>query len=443
MPASPIKQGGCFVRIDDKIQSYQAVVAQKSQAPVSEESSRIILRLPVDSVFISDQARALHKGQLRVRMDAEGTFAKVTNLSSDPRMKVMEKGMREVKRTLDSIKTLTKKAEDETLSENDRYYMQIKIVELEGDLEKIVYKMQEDYKKLVSGVSDNGTEPLELENDTAALSFSSDLFYVTDRATGKRHSFGKFSGMVDKKTALKVEMINRVRMREQDPEAYAEHIEKYREIYRDDFIKQYESGNWATPFDSEMLATVADIARSGQTGQGFFPENKFADVPVVYESVSIGDTDLRETGGENFVPDPDVDVDWLERLTQQYVDKRIARLEADDYREFNAMRVSVMGPKLAKESGDFIEDLTDQLTKRFEHFTEILQQVERDDAGAFDDEKKSRLIGELFGNIRNFLEETLLHRIQKDTVRGASEEKDERAVKTLREGNAFESGIRS
>ncbi len=62
------------------------------------------------------------------------------------------------------------------------------------------------------------------------------------------------------------------------------------------------------------------------------------------------------------------EVDSYEYAMESFVEKHLAELEKGDYEEINASRVSVMSAELAEESGDFVENLTNQLTEQFKRF---------------------------------------------------------------------------
>ncbi len=132
----------------DEIRSYVSAQAKIAKQELPEESRRLVLRLPADSVNISPQARALQKGSLRVAMEENGRFIEVTDDSSNPVLKLLDEGMSDVKQHLDKMKKLTELMEDEELAAEDRYAAQIKLVELEGELDKTIYALHEEYAKL-------------------------------------------------------------------------------------------------------------------------------------------------------------------------------------------------------------------------------------------------------------------------------------------------------
>jgi hypothetical protein len=63
-------------------------------------------------------------------------------------MSLLENGMNMVKQNLDEMKKLTELMEDEEISPEDRYAAQIRLVELEGELEKNLYHLYERYAKM-------------------------------------------------------------------------------------------------------------------------------------------------------------------------------------------------------------------------------------------------------------------------------------------------------
>ena len=133
----------------DEIRSYVSAQTRIAKQALPEESRRVVLRLPTDSVNISPAARALQKGSLRVAMDDDGRFTKVTDDNSNPMMQLFDDGMSDIKEHLDKMKELTELMEDPTLSIEDRYATQMKLVEQEGELEKDTHDVYEKYMKMI------------------------------------------------------------------------------------------------------------------------------------------------------------------------------------------------------------------------------------------------------------------------------------------------------
>ncbi len=133
----------------DEIRSYVSAQVRIAKQELPEESRRLVLRLPVDSVNISPMARALQKGRLRVATLENGRFAEVTDENSNPVLRLLDEGMSDIKQHLDKMKELTELMEDEELGIEDRYHAQMKLVELEGELDKRIYKLYEDYQEQV------------------------------------------------------------------------------------------------------------------------------------------------------------------------------------------------------------------------------------------------------------------------------------------------------
>ena len=414
----------------EQIRSYVAAQSQIKKQSLPEESRKVILRLPVDSVSISPQAASLQKGRLRVQIDDDGAYTKVTNDNSNPMMQLLEEGMRDVKKTVDKMKELTKVMEDEEVSVEDRYAVQMELADLEGELEKRLYKLNEDYQKLgiklglprmgaLWNSQEGQTGVMELLD--AGVTIDSRDTYLTDRATGEISSYRKYADMIDKRTALKKEMIQRTYMREHDPEAFEEYAEKLRETYRKEFrALADEDGNIWNWKKSGQSAT--EQLAAGETLEGTtFPTNKLTDfVPdevVDVDLLNIAQTRPNDDANGTFYVAPEVD--HYEYRMEQYVEEKLARLEESDYAEFNAIRISVMSASLAKESSNFLENLTNQLTAQFQNFAAVNELVGEEDLSQGRDESRMMQIALVALRTLDFLQDTLLGGIQKDATRAS------------------------
>lgn len=405
----------CIVKIGiDEIRAYYAQSIRKQPEYQADESKKVVLRMPVDSVDVSSAARVLQKGYLRVRTDDDGAYTRVTESNSSPLMKLAETAMRDVKKSLDAMKEITTVMEDEEIPPEERYAMQIRLVELEGELEKTIDKVKREY--------------LKLTNPDAAD--KKPVWSIVDRASGESFSFNRYDSYIDKKTRLRVEAIERVRMRELDPEAFEEHIAKYRAIYADEFAVKYEAGELFGTAPLEMKALEVEAERLEES----FPEEKASDFEpgAVYGNVDPEELrrynesrDWSQVEGTFYVfPEaPEIDVDEYEIAMTKYVEEKLAQLEKDDYEAFNAMRVSVMSAKLAKESGAFLDNLTGKLTRQFEQFAAVNELVgtgEGVDPTSPDGEERARQISMIVRSVMEFIDKTILDGLQKTAVREAA-----------------------
>ena len=427
----------------EQIRSYVTAQSRVAKQSLPEENRRVIFRLPTDSVEISAQSRALAKGRLRVQMDYEGTFAKVTTDNSNPMMQLIEDGMRDAKKHVDKMKELTELMEDPEISIEDRYATQMKLVELEGELEKDLHELYWKYQKMVQDLNLPGkvadiwdASAGQTDSKGMLLVFGRDsrYSYTSDRVTGEVFAFKKYSDMIDKRTALKKEMIQRVYMRELDPEAFEEYAEKLREAYRDEFKELADENGYIWNWNNgaaELKEITADL--TGTT----FPTNKdagFVSDEVAYTGVDVQDIALSPPSAdivEAFYVRPEVDM--FEYNMEKYVEEKLAKLEEDDYAEFNAMRVSVMSAKMAEESSDFLESLTNQLTEQFQRFAaanELIGDEEDPSRASVDQRERKVQIADIAARTINFLQKTLLGGIQKDATREADDGYNVKVKKT-------------
>lgn len=238
-----------------EIRAYADAQIRNAQRALPETSRSVVLRLPVDSIDLSPVSRALQKGRLRVGLDSDGSgqYTKVTNENTNPVMSLLEEGMNSVKGKLDEMKKLTELMKDEEMSSEDRYAAQIQLVELEGELEKNLRYVYERYAKMANDQelrtqanlwdTAKGQASQEAVLD-AGWRYNSENFYIADRVTGDMFGFKKYSEMIDKRTQLRKEAIERIRMRELDPEAFEKYEEELRETLRTEFrAKADENGN--------------------------------------------------------------------------------------------------------------------------------------------------------------------------------------------------------
>ena len=428
----------------EEIRAYVAAQSQIVRQHLPEEERRLVLRMPLDSVNISPESRALRNARLRVKMDDHGTYEKVTSDTSDPKMKIVENGMREVRKTLGRIKELTALMEDEELTDDDRYATQMRLVELEGELEKRLYKTFYDYNKLLGDqpgkqrVSSGRVVANEWRAALAGDRFDDDPDVWNAMYDSGRDlmSYKKQAAMADRVTALRKEAIARVHMRETDPEAFAEYTEKSRETYRAEFARKHEERG---PEATDILETKQIAASEAMKGTTF-PTNK--NIDFVPDGTACADIDPRNTDRDQLSGDVSHAVDMYEYDMEKYAEDKLAEQEAEDYRMLNAVRISVMDARLAKETDDYVETLTDRLTEQFERFTATLELVESEylnDGSEASEFERKRLIAEIVGNVMHFLDRTLLKNVTDDSVR---EEKQAYAVKVEKTPLSPMTGVR-
>ena len=409
----------------DQIRAYVTAQSKIAKQSLPEESRRVVLRLPTDSVEISPQSRALQKGRLRVQIDDDGSYARVTDDNSNPMMQLFDKGMGDVKQTLDKMRELTELMEDEGMSVEDRYATQMELVELEGELEKKIYELNEKYIELAAKLNlpmvdattwaAEGQPGVEQFAKAGTVRDILEEHYLYDRVSGGVLAYKKFSDMIDKRTELRKEAIERVYMREHDPEAFAEYEEKLREALR----KEYEDmrdENGLMPFYNGPFAVSEPIV-DAEMRDATFPTNKFGDaeegmlVPGTETGVDLSGAGLAPPSGEaaDIVVPIAPQIDYNELAIEKYIEERLAEIEKGDYEEFNAMRVSVASASLAKESGNFLEKLTNQLTEQFQRFA-----AQNELIGEEDPSPESAIVLNRQGKIATIAKETL--RFLRDTL---------------------------
>ncbi len=437
----------------DEIRSYVSAQTRIAKQALPEESRRLVLRLPTDSIDFSPASRALQRGRLRVGLeeDGSGQYTKVTDATSNPMMQLLEEGMNTVKKNLDEMKELTELMEGESISPDDRYAAQMRLVELEGELEKNLYALNKQYVEIAKDqnlrVEVNTWEPMEGEADPNAVldatgKFDSRMSYIADRVTGEVFEFANYTGMIDKRTELKKEALERVRMRELDPEAFKEYEKKLRKTLRLEFQKKAnENGHiqdtWGALVLRDPVPRGIEIKEITSPEEGMFTTptyrvNEFdGSAPNTFTKME-GDVvssytvqglppydDLSSADG--FVKVPIMpEVDSYEYKMESYIEERLADIERGDYEELNASRVSVMSSELAEESGDFVENLTNQLTEQFKRFAatnELIGSESAEEPMPGQDEKKKTQIADISKSVMNFLKDTILGAIQKNAVR--------------------------
>ncbi len=368
----------------------------------------------------------------------DGSYAAVTDSSSNPLMRLLDEGMSDVKKYLDEMKKLTELMEDEGTSVEDRYATQMKLADLEGELEKELFTLQE--KLLEASKAEaipvmGGPISMEAQVDLLDLmertkkgeAVDLEPLYLIDRETGELLSFtnpfvnrSTYAEFVDKKTELKKETIQRVYMREHDPEAWAEHEEKLRKAYREEFeAKEAMMDPYKDMALRNLLEEDRGVVVDPETGETTFPLKPGSDIPgsIAVDLEQIANTPPPEDAGV-ILHRPMLDSDLhYEYQMEKYVEDRLAELEKGDYEELNASRVSVLSSVLAEESSDFFEDMTNQLTEQFQKFAAASELVGAEDPAQEPDDERTRQIQEIVDLTMDFLKWTLLAGIQNNTVR--------------------------
>lgn len=419
----------------DQIRSHVAAQTRIAKQELPEESRRLVLRLPTDSINFSPASRALQRGRLRVGLeeDGSGQYTKVTDANSNPMMPLLEEGMNAVKKNLDEMKELTALMEDEDISSDDRYATQMRLVELEGELEKNLYALNKKYEEMgrdqklpisptTWGMAEDQADSEVVLNATGT--FDSRNFYIADRATGEVSGYSEYAAMIDKRTELKKEALERIRMRELDPEAWAKYEEELRETFLSEFSDKADENGY-----------IPDIIRGRTEPKELIiaPEK----VDMTYheaaspEPGSVTLLDAEQTSLDDFAQLPIFpEVDQYEYARESYVEERLAELAKGDYEELNGMRVSVMSAELAKESGDFVENLTNQLTAQFQDFAAKNELISTEEASPEQGENRMKQIADIAKNVMNFLKKTVLGGIQKMAIREEGDNYDRKAANT-------------
>lgn len=376
------------MRIGDAMNSYRTTATQgrqggasaagSSNAPQTGETGKTPSLWKIsDSVIISGKAGAagnLGKGRLSSSIDVEEIFGReVTDAASDPRLIEIEKGVREIKSILDDLGTLTELAQSGEITAEDRYDLQIAVVDLEGRLEKKVYEMQNRYAQLTRGTDPEG----------------GGAWMVDDRTSGEVEVLDSYIGVIDKRTAMKKEMIHRIHLRKLDPESYDKYLEAYRQRFRQDFEAMWGGETAGQAMKPEPEQTF----ESSRLGMDF-------------EGVRVEDPGSTEPPEDAYV----------------YMFRQPVSM-ADD-REFEALRFSVMSPSQAAESNNRIRDITERLAVQFLGFAKSVEKIAQiDDVGqlekmaqnhgeaAMAKKLKDDMIDEAWEKLGNFLERTVLGKI--------------------------------
>ena len=466
----------------DEIRSYVRANQRVAKQELPEEIRRVVLRLPVDSIDISPASRALQRGRLRVGLeeDGSGQYTKVTDENSNPVMPLLEEGMNAVKQNLDEMKKLTELMEDEELSIEDRYAAQMRLVDLEGDLEKKLYDLNEQYVKMAKdqqfrAMANLWRTPEDMAGADGVLDstgkFDSRYFYIEDRATGEMFELESYDEMIDKRTELRKETINRVMMRELDPEAWEEYEKKLRETLSEKFrIDDQLGGARSTGQEIKELVRLEDIPehlralywtsvapRENKPGvpNPLAPEmasgvewsgdvlSPSTDEEVLAQVAERNALEkeltafLRKMNGLDDVPTPE-EIAAYEGEMSSRVAEHLAELEKADYEELNGMRVSVMSAEMAEESGDYVENLTNQLTEQFKRFAaqnELIGAEGAEEPSPQADEKRMTLIADIAKSVVNFLTGVVLDGIQKMAIREEGGSYDFKAESSTEDGS--------
>ncbi len=423
----------------DEIRSYVRAIHRmaRPEQDLPEESRRLVLRLPKDSVNISPFARKLQQGHLRVAIEENGRYAEVTDDTSNPVMKLLDEGMSDIKQRLDEMKKLTELMEDKELAIEDRYAAQMKIVDLEGEIDKRLYKLYEDYNEQVE---EQGLPPMpipgffdlfgmpEMPFLANPLIVMNEVGKVDDRntladpITGELVGSESYAATVDKRTELKKAAIKRIMMRELDPEAWADYEEELREVFRKEFRDTADEYG-RMPEDLFGVQEVKQITIDPEKlkAPSQLPEKPEVSAPEVEEPVDI--SELPQTPPDGFVTLPETPAvdpyDRYEIAMEAYVEERLAELEELDYQALNSMRISVMSAELAEESGDYLEKLTNQLTEQFQRFAAMNEVIGNEAFSENPEEivERKKLLAMTAVEVLGFLRKSVLGGLQQDTTR--------------------------
>jgi hypothetical protein len=227
--------------------------------------------------------------------------------------------------------------------------------------------------------------------------------------------FSKYAEMIDKRTQFRKEAIERVRMRELDPEAYTKYAEDLRETLRTEFRAKADlNGNIQDTSRGAM--ELKEIIAPGTDAAMYL--SKGYDNPKTKSGVALSYADFG-----SIVPVPvSSGADPFEYAMESFVEERLAEIEKEDYEEFNAMRVFVMSAELAEESGSYLKNLTSQLTEQFRAFAAVNELVDAEEPSPERGEKRKIQIADIARKTISFLKDTVLGAIQKNAIREATVE---------------------